>query len=159
MHPTPDEQLRAVLRLVDGASADPGLAEETKAALVDAGRLIRRLERSWSARLPFLTVDNELAAELLADLAPLLPSLQNEIEAAVGAPEPRDEPTAHAANKRFQDLLGRAVHLLPDDPSGDDGRARIVAHLRSRLAADPALNRTPADRLSADRSSPEDQAR
>lgn len=151
MHPTPEEQLGAILRLVDSAATDAALADETKAMLADADRLIRRLERSWSGRLPFLTQDNERAASLLIDLGPLLPSLQNDIEEAVGGVEQPDEPTAHTANKRFQELLARAVHLLPDDQSGDDGRARIVAHLRSRLAADPALNRTPVVRGPADR--------
>ncbi len=156
MHPTPDEQLQAVLRRLDEVNAEPSLPPPAREALDDARRLLRRLERSWAQRLPFLLLDNHLAVELLRSLAPLLPDLSAEIDAAtaehssVTAPtSPRstvDEATAHDLNKRLQGLLGRAVHLLPDGAEGDAGRARIADHLRSRLAADPTLNRTPTDR-------------
>lgn len=146
MHPTPEEQLNAILRLIEDAASDSRMAEEPKALLADAGRLIRRLERSWSSRLPFLTRDNELAIELLSEIGPLLPVLQKKIDALAGTATQPDEPSSHAVNKQCQELLSEAVHLLPDDSAGDNGRARIVAYLRSRLAADPALNRTPTDR-------------
>lgn len=148
MHPTPEEQLDAILRLVEGAASDSAIAEDSNAMLTDASRLIRRLQRSWSGRLPFLSHDNALAAELLTHLAPMLPSLQHEIDDVVRSVEQSraDEPATHETNKRFQGLLARAVHQLPGDNAGDEGRARIVTHLRNRLAADPALNRAPADR-------------
>jgi hypothetical protein len=159
MHPTPEEQLRAIeRRLAEVAEAEPSLSASSRHALDDTGRLIRRLEGSLAKRLPFLQTDNELAARLLADLAPLLPDLTAEIDAALGVGSgaartdddadqaPIDEPRAHEHNKRLQGLLGRAVHLLPDNPEGDAGRAHIAAHLRSRLAADPVLNRTPIPR-------------
>lgn len=156
MHPTPDEQLRAVQRRLEQVRAEEALTPASREALDDAERLLRRLERTWSRRLPFLVVDNRLAIDLLRSLAPLLPELSAEIDAAAvegsgepaesGAGPPVDEPTAHELNKRLQGLLGRAVHLLPDDAAGDAGRARIADHLRSRLAANPALNRTPTDR-------------
>lgn len=146
MHPTPEEQLTAILRLVERASGDPELTADSQASLAEAARLIRRLERGWAKRLPFLTEDNRLAAELLADLVPLVPQLGADIEAATDSLPLSDEPAAHEANKRFQDLLGQAVHLLPADQAGDGGRARIVTHLRSRLAADPAVNRSTVER-------------
>ena len=83
MHPTPEEQLDAILRLVEGAASDSAIAEDSNAMLTDASRLIRRLQRSWSGRLPFLSHDNALAAELLTHLAPMLPSLQHEIDDVV----------------------------------------------------------------------------
>ena len=152
MHPSPEEQLRAILRSLDRVAAEPSLAPESREALDDASRLVRRLERSWARRLPFLLLDSQLAVELLRSLAPRVPDLAAEIEAAttdhsniVG--HTVDEPTVHDVNKRLQGLLGQAVHLLPDDTDGEAGRARIAEHLRSRLGADPALNRTPTDRL------------
>ncbi len=145
MHPTPEEQLRAIGRLVDGAAAVAEDVAASQAMLSEAGRLVRRLERSWSARLPFLIRDNELAAALLVEMSPSLDSLRAEIDAIVGSLPRTDEPTAHSTNKALQDLLARAVHDLPDDPTGDRARDQIVAHLRSRLAADPSINRSPAD--------------
>lgn len=155
MHPTPDEQLRAIRRLVDGAAADPAIAPESEAMLTDASRLLRRLERSWARRLPFLVRDNELSGGLLAELAPQLSAdLAAEIEVVTTSLPVNDEAAAHEMNKRLQGLLGQAGHLLPDDADGDAGRARIADHLRARLAADPALNRTPADRPPVEDSSP-----
>ena len=152
MHPTPEEQLQAVLRNLDEVAAETSLAPAPRAALEDAQRLLRRLERAWARRLPFLLLDNQLATKLLASLAPLLPDLADEIETTTTehtaiARHDIDEPAGHDLNKRLQGLLGRAVHLLPDDTDGDAGRARIAEHLRSRLGADPALNREPSDRL------------
>ena len=161
MHPTPDELLRAIQRRLGQVKAEAALTPVARDALDDAERLLRRLERTWSHRLPFLVVDNRLAVDLLRSLAPHLPELSAEIDAAAakvegagsgeptmsGADEPPvDEPTVHDLNKQLQGLLGRAVHLLPDDADGDTGRARIADHLRARLAANPALNRTPSDR-------------
>lgn len=152
MHPTPDEQLRAVLRSIDEVAAEPSLSPSSRAALDDARRLVRRLERTWTRRLPFLLLDNHLAAELLSSLAPMLPQLVDEIESAATAVSSIgghtvEETTVHGTNKRLQDLLARAVHLLPDGHEGNAARSRIAAHARSRLAADPTLNRTPTDRL------------
>jgi len=151
MHPTPEEQLQAVLRHLDAVAADSSLSESAREALDDARRLVRRLERTWAGRLPFLLTDNRLAAELLSDLSPMLPELVAEIDAATrGLPASDghdiDEPSAHLLNKWLQDLLGRAVHLLPDHEGGDAGRSRIARHARERLAADPTLNREPTDR-------------
>ncbi len=156
MHPTPEEQLRAVGRRLDEVAAEPSLPPPARDALDDARRLIRRLERSLATRLPFLLADNELATRLLNELAPLLTDLSAEIDNAVDPRAagpgtgldlpPVDEQTVHERNKQLQALLGRAVHLLPDGPDGDAGRARIADHLRSRLAANPALHRTPTDR-------------
>lgn len=158
MHPTPEEQLRAVERRLDEVAAEASLTPPARDALDDARRLVRRLERSLATRLPFLLADNELATRLLIELAPLLPDLSSEIDAEVevdpaaagsGAGHdhaPFDEPTIHERNKHLQAMLGRAVHLLPDGPEGDAGRARIADHLRSRLAANPALHRTPTER-------------
>lgn len=146
MHPTPEEQLQAVLRLVNHAATDPGMTPETKSTLADASRLIRRLDHSLATRLPFLVTDNELAAELLTDLAAHLPTMAEAIKTATSELSTFDEPKAHEANKRLRELLAQAVHLLGDNSTGNDGRARIAEHLRTRVAADPALNRSPAER-------------
>ena len=152
MHPTPEEQLRVIeRRLAEVVEAELSLSASSRQALDDARRLLRRLEGSLAKRMPFLQADNQLAARLLQDLAPLLPDLSVEIDSVIAPSDsvnqgPVDEPAAHERNKQLQGLLGRAIHLLPEGPEGDAGRARVAAHLRSRLAADPVLNRNPIDR-------------
>lgn len=148
MHPTVDEQLRAVRRLLDAVAGDPGLAGPSAQALADASRQLRRLEGSWAARLPFLTDDNRATVELLGEVAPLVadrPGWGEELAAAVAAAEVPTvaEPVAHDRNLALRRLLARAVHELPDSEAGDAARARIAAHLRRRLDADPALHRSP----------------
>ena len=120
MHPTPEEQLRAIeRRLAEVVEAEPSLSASSRQALDDARRLLRRLEGSLAKRLPFLQADNELAARLLADLAPLLPDLSAEIESVTATGDganhrPVDEPAAHERNKHLQGLLGQ--HAVQHHP-------------------------------------------
>ncbi|MDH3682964.1 MAG: hypothetical protein OEV40_23790 [Acidimicrobiia bacterium] len=114
--------------------------------LADAARLLRRLERSWPKRMPFLVDDNHRALRLLEGLRPDLPSLAREISAAMEHPPVDGEEAATDLNLGLQGLLARAVHALADDADGDKGRARIAEHLRRRLAVNPALNRDPVER-------------
>lgn len=141
MHPTPSEQLQAIQRLIERVQADPELPPDSEELLADAARLLRRLERSWPLRMPFLVDDNERAIRLLVELAPQLGSLRAEISAAAERRPPLGEDATHDLNLELQGLLARAVRALADDADGDRGRARIARHLRSRVAADPALNR------------------
>ncbi|MGF1599857.1 MAG: hypothetical protein ACFCVK_23590 [Acidimicrobiales bacterium] len=146
MHPTPTEHLRAVRHLIERAQADPDAAAGSAHLLTDAVRLLRRLERSWPARQPFLVDDNRRAIRLLGELAPDLGPLAHEVAAASDRPPVDGEDAAHERNLELQALLARAVHVLADDAAGDRGRARIAEHVRQRIAADPTLNRDPAER-------------
>lgn len=146
MHPTPNEQLQAIGHLIDRVQANPELSPGSVQLLGDALRLLRRLERSWSRRMPFLIDDNRRAMWLLDELRPLLTSLSAEIPAAAELPAAESEEAARRINVELQGLLARAVHVLGDGPDGDRGRARIAEHLRHRIAADPALNRDPVER-------------
>ncbi|MGB5760729.1 MAG: hypothetical protein WBM50_27695 [Acidimicrobiales bacterium] len=150
MHPTPSEQLQAIRHLIERAQADPELSEESDRLLGDAIRLLRRLERSWPKRMPFLVDDNQRAIRLLGELRPDLSPLAEEISAATERPPANGEEAADALNAQLQGLLARAVDVLADDPDGDRGRARISEHLRHRIAADPALNRHPVERPAID---------
>ncbi|MEZ5232471.1 MAG: hypothetical protein R2749_07155 [Acidimicrobiales bacterium] len=58
MHPTVDEQLRGIGRLLEHAATGGGLAPASADALDEARRRLRRLEGSWAQVLPFLTADN-----------------------------------------------------------------------------------------------------
>jgi hypothetical protein len=138
MHPTGEEQLRAVCRRLELVAADPGLAPESVEALDDAVRQLRRLEGAWPARLPFLLADNEATAALLRDLGADLPAGLSAVE-RFGEGEER----AHEMNKAVRECLAQAVRGLPSTTDGDAARTRIALHLRRRIAADPALNRRP----------------
>lgn len=143
MYPTPSEQLQAVRHLIERVQAGEELTAESAQLLTDAARLLRRLERSWPRRMPFLVDDSRRVLAMLSELRPNLPTLEEEIAAATERPPPDGPDAAHQRNLELRDLLARAVHALPDDADGDAGRARIAEHLRRRLLADPALNRDP----------------
>jgi hypothetical protein len=140
MHPTTEEQLTAVRRLLDEVAADPGVSEASRRALTEAGRRLRRIERSGAARLPFLVRDNRECLALLGQLEPLAPGLAGPLPVIDDADE-HHEPRAHELNKRLRGLLATAARRLPDKPGADAWRARLAAHLLRRIATDPALNR------------------
>jgi len=137
MRPTVAEQLAVIRRIVDTARADTASDPAAGAAALElASGQLRRLERSEPHRLSFLVEDNLSTAELLTDLAVLVPALA---PPAVGPDDGPGEDTAAARNDRLRALLVRAVHELPDTPDGDAGRARIAAHLRRRVERNPVL--------------------
>ena len=74
MHPTGAEQLRGVRRALAAVAEDEALAPEHREALVDAARVLERLEASWPARLGFLLADNRATEALLAELGADIPS-------------------------------------------------------------------------------------
>ena len=144
MHPTVEEQLTAIRRLVDEVAADPTVGEVSARTLADVSRQLRRLTHSLGGRLEFLRRDNVDAATMVASLADRLGPWAAEVEsleyqgtAAVS------EHQAHEVNKALRELLARAARELPDDDAGRAGRAALSAYLRERVAADPALNRNP----------------
>ena len=63
MHPTTEEHLAAVRRLLEGVAADPGVSDSSRVALDEAARRLRRVERSGAARLPFLVRDNRASRD------------------------------------------------------------------------------------------------
>lgn len=130
MHPTATEQLQGVLRWLDAVAADPGLSSASAERLADATRVLRRLETSGPARMPFLLADNVATETLLAELGVTVTS----------EPTPTEQ-DAHARNLALRALLTSAIADLP--VGADDSRRRIGAHLRNRVAADPSLNRNP----------------
>ena len=137
MRPTVGEQLAAIRRMIDAVRADPAADPDATAATLElvSGQL-RRLERSEPHRLAFLVEDNIATAQLLADLAVVLPSLA---PPAAPADAVTGEAEAGARNDELRALLVRAVRELPDGPDGDAGRERIAAHLRRRIERNPAL--------------------
>ena len=145
MHPTTEEQLAAVRRLLDDVAADAGLSERSRATLQEAASRLRRVERGAAARLPFLVADNEACRSLLAELDDLTPDIAAAavlaVEAGVARGADHHEPSAHQLNKELRGLLARAVRELPDGDGGAAWRRRLAGHLRTRTATDPSINR------------------
>lgn len=152
MHPTVDEQLRGIGRLLEQVAAGGGLAPASADALDEARRRLRRLEGSWAQLLPFLTADNRATAELLAELAPLVAgALAHEVAAAAAheaerAPTPAatlDVAAVAARNDELRALLATVIAALPGGDAGRAARLAVVAHARRRLDADPLNARGP----------------
>ncbi len=141
MHPTVEEQLRALRGVVDSVAAEAGLSTAGVQALTNVALQLRRLEYSYSVRLPFLLQDNLANAALLEELGGTWAELAQTVMGNAGPSMALSEDKAHQANKALRGLLARAVHELADDDGGDAARARIAAHLRRRVTLDPSLNR------------------
>ena len=141
MHPTVEEQLRALRGVVDHVAAEQGLSTVGAQALANVALQLRRLEHSYSARLAFLLQDNLASAALLEQLEGTWVELAQTVMGNGGASMAPSEDQAHQTNKALRGLLARAVHELAADDAGDAARARIAAHLRRRVALDPSLNR------------------
>jgi hypothetical protein len=149
VRPRVDEQLEGVRRLLEVVATEEGLSAASAAALVGASRALRRLELSWSGLLPFLLADNQATAEVLDDVADVLPAdLSAEVRTAVAntptCPDPGvfDVAVADDCNVALRGLLARAVTALPSTEEGDAARHRVAAHLRRRLDADPTSGRS-----------------
>ncbi len=133
MHPTAEEQLAGVRRLLEAVAADEDLSTASAARLTDAGRILRRLQASWAGVAPFLAADNDASAGLLAQLAPHMPVAAEEPE-----PEPDSAEDVDQRNRRLRGLLAETIPHLDED-----ARRRVARHLRHRLDRDPTQRRAP----------------
>lgn len=165
MHPTVDEQLDGIARLIEQAAGDltaGDLAADDLAAGPMADRLrtaagtLRRLAAAWPAVLPFLTWDNAATLRLLDTLGEVpgsgVAAIAARAHAVAAAPlDPLDAAEVHARNLELRGLLAEAVRALPparppsEGPSGDDparvARSSVAAHVRARIARDPSGGR------------------
>jgi hypothetical protein len=145
MQPTVEADLQAVRLGLERLAADDDMPATAVEGLAEAGRSLRRLERSWARVLPYLVAENTSTAALLDELAPLLPEdLRQEIATLGPPPEPVPDLSAFDAMKAnelngvLRALVARAINALP--PSGDSAaaaRARVTGHLRSTLELRP----------------------
>ena len=141
MHPTIDEQLEGIARLIDRTASrhpdDPSIDR-----LRTAAGTLRRIAGSWGEILPYLTWDNQAMTALLEEIANDQPG-----SAAADADrrlaqtvDPTRVGEMHDRNKELRGLLAEAVRQLPADPA--PMRAKIAAHLRERIARDPSSGRS-----------------
>ena len=134
MHPTIDEQLGGALRLLDVLETEDELSTASQEVLANVRRLLGKVQRSWSAQLPFHTADNAALTALLERTAPLVDPALVPTGAAV---EPLDAVAVATRNSELRALLSRVVTGLPHCPAGDAARAEIGDHLRHRVDTDP----------------------
>lgn len=140
MHPTIDEQLEGIARLIDrvaGRHPDDPSVDRLRTA---AGTL-RRIAGSWEAMPNFLSWDNESMVTLLETLGAQVPD-GVATRARALTPSETDPPTVrtvHDRNKALRGLLAEVVQALPPDAAAP--RAAIAAHLRERIARDPSSGR------------------
>jgi len=136
-HPTIDEQLDGIARLIDRTverlDTDPS-ADRLSAA---AGTL-RRIAGSWHAMAGYLSWDTEATLAVLEAHADVLPDGLTDRARRLAA-EPADDPldgrAAQDDNLAARDLLAEAVRSLPDDARA--ARTAFTSHLRERIARDP----------------------
>jgi hypothetical protein len=112
--------------------------------------ILRRVESSWAAVLPFLAGDNRATAALLAEVATLVPQAVVTADAGpdvTAADAELDVTAADARNRALRAVLADVVRALPaagaadDHPAAASARALIAAHLRARLDRDPTNRR------------------
>jgi hypothetical protein len=127
MHPTIDEQLNGISRLLAHAASETDLSASAQATFANISRLVQALQQSWSELPAFYLADNEQLTTLLADLSAATVS-------STLAPPGGDE-----LNVALRSALSTVIWQLPDGPHADKQRRRIRDYLLDRTAADPTL--------------------
>lgn len=134
MHPTIEEQLAGIRRLLTVASEATPLAPTSADAIENARRLLTRVERSWSALLPFYLADNAALRELLGG-----PSTDVETNTASDSAAPEDDVAAQARwNSMLREELSAAIRDLRRDETDGVLRRRIHTYLVARVEKDPS---------------------
>lgn len=140
MHPTIDEQLEGIARLVERAAERHPDDPSAKSLRTAAGTL-RRIAGSWAEILPYLTRDNREMQRLLERFDSDLPK---EVRARLGAlvkeeVDPLSARAVEGRNRALRAVLADWVRRLP--PSAEIPRAAIIACFRDRIARDPSAGR------------------
>jgi hypothetical protein len=141
MHPTIDEQLEGIARLIDRSVETTGDGPECERLRTAAGTL-RRISKSWTLMLPYLTWDNEATVRLLESLEiDLSQDLLDQVRTIGSTPmDPLDFVAVHDRNNALRGVLSDAIQSLP--ASADTARAAITSHIRERIARDPSSGRS-----------------
>lgn len=144
MHPTLEEEMAGVRRILSEVASEPALTADTAAAVKDASAILERLEKSWRKVLPYVLVDIAEMTGLLLDISPHLPDEMQEAIQALAAEQCRlvdaadDIPRADDFQQTARTLVSRAIALLPPEPPGQNGPlARIRTGLASSLENRP----------------------
>jgi hypothetical protein len=141
MHPTIDEQLEGIARLIERSVETTGDGPESERLRTAAGTL-RRVSKSWALMLPYLTWDNEATASLIENLhIDISKDLLDQVHTIDSTPmDPLDFVAVHDRNNALRGVLAHAIQSLP--ASAGTARAAIASHVRERIARDPSSGRS-----------------
>jgi hypothetical protein len=128
MHPTVDEQLAGIARLLDVVASESELSDASAEAMANARRLLTQVGRSWAELLPFYVGDSAALACLLTRAG--RPAEQVDVGMDVRA--------AAARNAELRRELSGVVAGLDDTSHSAPLRAEILDYLSARVAADPS---------------------
>lgn len=144
MHPTLEEEIAGVRRILDDVVSDPALTFDTAAAVKDASAMLARLEKSWRKVAPYILADLAHLTPLLVDISRHLPDEMRRAILVLDADQRRladvaaDIARADDLQRRARTLLSEAIELLPPDPPGEEGPlARIRTGLSATLEVRP----------------------
>lgn len=143
MHPTIDEQISGVHRLVETIAADDALSETSRDLVRHVLEILRLLESTRRQLLPFLATDNAALIELLLGIGRLLGVRAQVEEAATdgsASVDFQDESRLVERNMMLRASLADVIARLPETGPGNEGRRRIAQYLIKRSDRDPTLN-------------------
>ena len=138
MRPTLPEQLRGLRHILEHVVAPAVTDDYPQTTLQGVIRALEMLEARVDDVLPFLVHDNAATAQLLQAIAQCVP-LSGAIEPPDAA-DPADLVALDAENERLRSLLADAIPTLSTAADGSEEAAvyaRVVAHLRDRIAQYP----------------------
>jgi len=127
MHPTIDEQLLGVLRLLKTIDGIDHVPDEAREVLANVRRLISHAQRANVAAQAFYDADNQTLTDLLAQLGPE----SNRAASMVSAREPAQR------NTDLRAVLSDTIQNLPCTAAGDRQRGEIGRYLLRRVEQDP----------------------
>lgn len=136
MHPTIDEQLRGIGRLLDLVEQEGSLTVDGMESLTNARRLVSQVSRSWSAVLPFYHRDNKALRELLLRSRSVL-----EPGAVLADDSSADEFDVIAVgeqNAALRACLSSVIQQLPRTEDGATVHSEILRYLAARVVEDPS---------------------
>jgi hypothetical protein len=138
MRPTLPEQLRGLRRILE-TTVSPAVHDDyPQTTLQGVIRALEALEQHVNEIGPFLAWDSATTAALLVDVAAhvAVPGLD--------APAPvigiGDLAGLDTENERVRGLLAGAIPALASTPAAADTYARVVQHLRERIARYPFVS-------------------
>lgn len=127
MHPTIDEQLAGITRLLGIVASESKLSDASAEAMANAGRLVTQIGRSWAELLPFYIGDNAALAGVLTRAG--RPAEPGDVGIDVRAAAER--------NAELRSELSAVAAALIEEGGPAALRTEILDYLCARVAADP----------------------
>lgn len=136
MQPTVEAELSGARRVLLSLARGEEVSTDAAAQLNSVASTLGRLEKSWSAVLPWLIDDNAMLTALLDELV-IDPEGRIELSALAGPATTAVDPSVldpSAANTRNEALRALLVRALPAEGAA---RRQVIKLLHARLASRP----------------------